>query len=115
MTTQPFCTFRVALVAASVTCRLWAEVSRPAIFADNMVLQKGVPIPLRGTAEPAEKVTVEFAGQRLETVAGDAGKWAVTLQPLQPSAEPAELQVTGDPSGPRRPSTATASLPGVRP
>ena len=87
-------TFLVAC-AAFAACGLRADVRMPAIFSDNMVLQQGVPVPVRGWAEPSEKVAVEFAGQRKETAADSAGKWAVTLDPLKPSSTPADLRVTG--------------------
>ncbi|MFZ2640460.1 MAG: sialate O-acetylesterase [Verrucomicrobiia bacterium] len=74
---------------------LWADVRLPAILSDNLVLQKGVAVPIRGWAEPVEKVVVEFAGQRKETVADKAGNWTVMLDPLATSTVPAELRVAG--------------------
>jgi len=64
----------------------------PAFFSDNMVLQQGVPVPVRGWAAPDEKVAVEFAGQRKETAADGAGKWQVRLDPLTVTASPSEMQ-----------------------
>lgn len=74
---------------------LWAEVTLPSIFSDNMLVQQGKPILVRGLAAPTEKVAVEFGGQRRETVADGAGKWQVTLDALPTSAKPAEMLVTG--------------------
>jgi len=39
-----------------------ADVRPAAPFTDNMVLQRGVPIPAWGTADPGEAVRVSFAG-----------------------------------------------------
>ena len=74
---------------------LWADVRLPAVFSDNMVLQKGVPVLIRGSAEPSEKIAIEFAGQRKEATADTAGKWQVKLDPLSTSTEPADMRVTG--------------------
>jgi len=85
----------VASFAAVAASGLWADVKLPAILSDNMVLQKGVPVLIRGWADPAEKVAVEFAGQRKDAAADSAGKWQVTLGPLGTLAEPAEMRVRG--------------------
>jgi len=84
-----------AIVMTLVACRAWADVKMPAIFSDNMVLQKGVPIGVRGWAAPGEKLTVEFSGQRKAATAGPSGKWTARLDPLPQSSEPAEMRVKG--------------------
>ena len=48
-----------------------------------MVLQREMPVPVWGTADPEEAVTVSFQGQTLSTKADAAGKWRVTLAPLK--------------------------------
>ncbi len=95
MTLSRFGKLSVALVVAGTACELGAAVRLAAVFSDNMVLQKGVPIVVRGAADAAEKITVEFAGQRHETAADKAGTWRVTLAPLAQSSEPTEMCVTG--------------------
>lgn len=65
------------------------------IFGDNMVLQRGVPVPLWGWAAPAEKIAVTFAGQTVRGAADDAGQWRVTLAPLQ-AGGPFEMCVEGN-------------------
>ena len=71
-----------------------ADVSLHAIFTDHAVLQQGRPVPVWGRAAEGEKVTVEFAGQSVSTVAQD-GRWSVRLKPLKASAEGRTLQVRG--------------------
>ena len=71
------------VLAAGVT----GEVKLPQIFSDGMVLQQGQSVPVWGTAASGERVTVSFAGQKVETVADGQGKWKVTLAPLAASAE----------------------------
>ncbi len=72
-----------------------AEVSLPHVFGDNMVLQRGQPVPVWGWAAPGEKISVEFAGQRRSVTTDPAGKWAVRLRPLKASAQPAEMKISG--------------------
>lgn len=60
-----------------------------------MVLQREVKVPVWGTADVGEKVTVDFAGQQQTATAGADGKWSVRLEPLKASAEGRELKATG--------------------
>ncbi len=71
----------------------WAVVKPSALFTDNAVLQQGGAVPVWGTADDGEKVTVVFAGQSVSTVAA-SGKWRVVLNDLQPG-EPQTLTITG--------------------
>ena len=64
--------FTVASVAAVAA---GAAAIPAAPFTDNMVLQRGMRVPVWGTAQPGESVTVSFAGQTKRGTAGrtDAG------------------------------------------
>ena len=58
----------LAIMATAATFSLstgsaWSDVKLPAVFTDNMVLQRNQPVPIWGTATADEKVTVSFAGQ----------------------------------------------------
>ncbi len=64
-------------------------------FADNMVLQREMKVPVWGTAAPGEKVTVAFAGQTKETTADAKGAWRVTLDPMVASKEPKTMRIAG--------------------
>ena len=67
----------VLLILLAVTA-LWplrAEVKLASLFASHMVLQRGMKVPVWGTAEPREEVTVEFAGQKLTTRGQTDGRW----------------------------------------
>ena len=57
------------------------KISR--VFADHAVLQRGVPIPVWGKAEPNRSVTVEFAGQKKVTKTDQEGSWRLELSPLK--------------------------------
>ena len=53
------------------------------LYTDNMVLQHGEPLAIRGKANAGEKVTVSIAKQKLTAKAASNGDWAVTIQPLK--------------------------------
>lgn len=72
-----------------------AKVEVAPVFSDNMVLQRDMKVPVWGKADPGEKVTVKFAGQNVETTAGQDGQWMVELAPLATSAENRVLSVAG--------------------
>jgi sialate O-acetylesterase len=84
-----------ALVAiAFVTLSAHAlEVASP--FTNHLVLQRDLPVPVWGDADPGEQVTVTFRGQNKSAKADDDGRWRVELSPLKASAEPAKLVVRG--------------------
>lgn len=72
-----------------------AEIKLASPFTDHMVLQCGMKVPVWGTADAGEKITVEFAGQNISTVADANGNWRVELKPMKASAESRELVATG--------------------
>jgi len=66
------------------------------MFGKDMVLQRELPVPIYGLAEPGESVTVSFAGQEKGTTAGEDGRWRVVLDPLETSREGRTLTVKGN-------------------
>ena len=81
--------FTLALFSAVVA---GAKVQLPQMFQNGMVLQRGMPIPVWGTADPGERVSVWFRKKVYETVAGDDGTWKVML-PQQKAGGPFQLVV----------------------
>ena len=77
------------------TKTLCAAVRLAGVFGDHMVLQRGLPVPVRGTAAPGEKVSVAFADKRVETAAELDGTWSVDLPPLAASKEGGTLMANG--------------------
>ena len=62
---------------------LQGEVVLPKVFSPHMVLQRGMAVPVYGTAAPGEKVAVKFRDQSLTATAGPDGKWLVKLAALE--------------------------------
>ena len=84
-----------ALLLLSVAaCSVFATITLPKIFGDNMVLQRNKPITIWGWAKAGEKVTVRFNQQQKSVVAGKSGKWQLQLQP-ENAGGPYQLRVTG--------------------
>jgi sialate O-acetylesterase len=83
------------LIALLVPGLVSAAVKPHPLFSDNALLQCDLPVPVWGTADPGEKVTVTFAGQTVTATADAQGRWRATLQPLQPSATPQTMTITG--------------------
>jgi sialate O-acetylesterase len=71
-----------------------ADVKPSALFSDHMVLQSGMPVPIWGTADPGEKITVQFAKQKKSITAAPDGKWIIRLAKLKPGG-PFEMTISG--------------------
>lgn len=72
-----------AAVLAAAASAAWAEVKLAPLFQDHMVLQREREVPVWGTADPGEEVTVIVAEQGKRAVADEKGKWQVRLDPLR--------------------------------
>ena len=59
-----------------------ADVKLQPVLSSHMVLQRGMKVPVWGTAAPGEKVTVKFRDQEKSTTADAQGKWTVRLDTL---------------------------------
>lgn len=72
---------------------LSVELSVPDLFGDHMVLQQKQAVPVWGKARAGSRVEVCFLEQKKTTEAGPDGSWRVDLEPVEVSAEPADLTV----------------------
>lgn len=72
-----------------------AKVTVAPVFADNMVLQRELPVVVWGVADPQEEVIVSFAEQKVKTTADAKGEWKLRLSPLSASKENRTLTVAG--------------------
>lgn len=82
----------LSLLLAPVAVR--AEVKLAGVFADHMVLQRDVPVPVWGSAAPGEKIALSIADSKAEATAGEDGKWMARLPALK-AGGPFELIVAG--------------------
>jgi len=73
-----------------------AELLLTNTIGENCVLQRGMDVPVWGTATAGAEVTVAFAGQTKIATADAFGRWQVSLDPMQASAESRPLTVRGD-------------------
>ncbi len=78
----------------SLAGALQGSVKLPALISDHMVLQRGMPVRVWGSADPGEAVQVAFQGQTVATKADAGGKWVAWLKPLA-AAGPLEMTVNG--------------------
>ena len=74
----------------------WANVSIENPFSDNAVLQREKYVPVWGTANAGEQVTVDFNGQSKSTTANGNGDWMVYLDPMSASTAPSDMVITGN-------------------
>ena len=69
----------------------------PHIFSDQMILQRGKPLPVWGWTAPGSGVTVSLGSCQVRAVASDAdGQWSLELPAQKENSEGQELTVTGD-------------------
>ncbi|HTK75446.1 MAG TPA: sialate O-acetylesterase [Gemmataceae bacterium] len=88
-----------ALMAFATSPAARADVKPHPLFSDHMVLQRDVPIPVWGTAEPGEQVGVSIKGSGQSSAspsvsANADGTWKVQLSKL-PAGGPYELTIKG--------------------
>lgn len=86
---------RFVVLAFVLGFTVQADVSLPAVLADHMVLQRGVPVHVWGKAAPGEQVAVGFRGDSRTTQADSIGLWSVYLKPGG-AGGPFELTVNGN-------------------
>ena len=69
----------------AVTCTLfsslWADIELAPIFSNNMILQREVSIPLRGTASKDGVIKIRFNGKELTAKVSNL-RWKVDLPPM---------------------------------
>lgn len=62
-------------------------LSMPSVYSDGMVLQRGIPLTVRGTADAGTEVhlTIEGPFRRIKahTLTPSSGRWEMTVRPLK--------------------------------
>ncbi|HVV99040.1 MAG TPA: sialate O-acetylesterase [Planctomycetaceae bacterium] len=81
------------LLAATSAVR--ADVRLPAVVGSNMVLQRDMPLPIWGWADPGEKVTVTLGDVTQSATAGDNGRWEVKFPAMKAGGDPLSMNIKG--------------------
>ncbi len=86
-------------LAAATACSVGgapalADARPNSLFGTGAVLQRGIRLPVWGTARDGERVTVKLCGQTA-TATAVSGKWKVWLKPMR-AGGPFALEVAGD-------------------
>ena len=61
----------------------YGGLSLPAIYSDNMVIQRGKPFNVKGTANTGDQVTVKLGKQKAKAIADEQGEWEATFAPMK--------------------------------
>ncbi|NVK43939.1 MAG: hypothetical protein HWE39_22080 [Oceanospirillaceae bacterium] len=88
----------LALASLQLAGTVSAALSVSPIYSDDMVLQRDIPLPVFGTADPGESVTVTLewsgvASQSASSTADGSGNWQVSLSALPAIASMGTLSV----------------------
>ena len=73
---------------------LHAQVKLPSVLAEHMVVQRGRPVHLWGTAAPGEHVTANFRGANAAATADKLGLWSILL-PAGDAGGPFDMRIAG--------------------
>ena len=94
-TPSRFILLTLGAIAFAFAPALQAKVTPASLFVDHAVLQQGREIPVWGTANPGEKITVKIGQQSKTTTAAPDGRWSVKLAAL-PAGGPYSLTLQGE-------------------
>ena len=86
--------FTTSVLSSFAITSLFANVKLASPFNNHMVLQHNTAVPIWGTADPGEKVTIKLGKQTVSTTAGTNGRWMVKLNKLT-AGGPYTMTVTG--------------------
>ncbi len=82
-------------VGAGIIMPAGAEVTVNKLFSNHMVLQRGMPVPVFGHADPGERLTVHFKNHIITGVADTDGNWKINLPKMLADPVGSALIVTG--------------------
>ncbi len=78
-------------------CDGYGKITVARIFSDNMVLQRETEIPVWGTADPGEVITVSLSRESVSVTTNVLGKWKVFLPQFE-AGGPYRLKISGNKS-----------------
>ncbi len=83
------------ILLSGITNFAYSQLTTPQILSSNMVLQQNQNVPVWGTAEPNETITVFFEKQRIKVRADVDGKWEAVLKPMTANRLPQKMIIKG--------------------
>jgi len=83
------------VLLTSLAAPALADVKLPAILDSHMVLQRDMPLPVWGSADAGEEVTVTIGANTAKATADDQGKWKVELPAMKADGKAYTLTVQG--------------------
>jgi len=95
-------------VALACALQLDAKITLPQLFQDGMVVQRGQAIPVWGTANAGEQVTVVLNKKYATVTADGEGRWRVNL-PAMKAGGPFVLEVRGSGNAASQPAPTTGA------
>ncbi len=69
----------IILIAVEANAEIWL----PRFFADHMILQRDIEIPVWGKSQPGSEITVTLYNTSVQTKANENGEWNVHLPQMQ--------------------------------
>lgn len=63
----------------------YGGLKMPPVYTDGMVLQRNVPLHIKGTANAGDNITISLGDKKTNTVANNRGEWNVILPPFKES------------------------------
>jgi sialate O-acetylesterase len=82
-------------LALLIAGAMHADVTPASLFTDHAVLQRDKRVPVWGTADVGEKITVTFGDQTREATAGYDGRWIAFLDAMPAAGTGADLSIAG--------------------
>ena len=70
-----------------------AELKLPSAISDNMVLQRGMDVPVYGWSQPGSKIVIKFMGQTKSAVTDNQGCWKIKLNPIPAISKPQKMSI----------------------
>ncbi|NDA94479.1 MAG: hypothetical protein EBX90_14600, partial [Betaproteobacteria bacterium] len=83
----------ISALALPLACAQGEGLSLHPLWKDGAVVQRNVPLPLTGRAQPGTTVIVEWRGRTHMRSADASGRWSVLLPAGSAESQPQTLQV----------------------
>ena len=86
----------IALLILFLYSSAMASLSLAPVFSDHMVLQRGMELPVWGSADPGSEVHVRFGSQNQTAKANSRGQWRVELNAMEASSASRVMTITSE-------------------